>query len=282
MRPAGAFGNISPAMLRFQLLPGLLCLAFFAAPAFAQGTKPQTFRDCDVCPEMAALPGGTLTMGSPQSEAGHEGDEQPVHPVTLAPFAAGVYEVTFAQWDACVAAGGCKTRPSDEHWGREAQPVVNVSWPDAQEYVLWLSKKTGHAYRLLTEAQWEYAARAGSSSRFYWGDDEGVACSYAVVRSSWLGCGSGRPALAGSRKPNAFGLYDMAGNVWEWTEDCYQPTYARAPADGRARVDSGCERRVTRGGAWDVKAREARTANRNPRSSTDREYTIGLRVARTD
>ncbi len=269
-------------MHRFPPFAAAFSLMLLAAGAQAQAAKPQTFRDCNVCPEMVRLPGGSLKMGSPASEPGHESDEQPVHAVAVPAFAAGVYEVTFAQWDACVAEGGCKQRPSDEHWGRESQPVVNVSWPDAEEYVRWLSKKTGHAYHLLTESQWEYAARAGTSSTFYWGGDEKTACDYAVVKTSWLGCGSGRPAPAGSRKPNAFGLYDTAGNVWEWTEDCYVPSYAGAPADGSARAGSDCSKRVTRGGAWDVKARESRSANRNPRGANDREYTIGFRVGRSD
>jgi formylglycine-generating enzyme required for sulfatase activity len=229
---------------------------------------------------MISVPAGKFAMGSPESEPGRDKDEQPVHEVAIKAFAVGKLEVTFRQWDICVAEGGCKHQPGDEHWVRDDRPVLNVSWADAKEYAQWLSKKTGKPYRLLTEAEWEYAARAGSGTAFYWGAGEASACDYAVVRTDWLGCGTGRDAIAGSRKPNAFGLYDMAGNVWEWTEDCYAETYSGAPADGSARTAESCTRRTTRGGAWDVRAREARSANRNPRNATDRNYTIGFRVAR--
>jgi formylglycine-generating enzyme required for sulfatase activity len=254
----------------------LLVFVLFAVNASAQ----TSLRDCADCPEMISVPAGKFAMGSPGNEPGRDRDEEPVHDVAVKAFAAGKLEVTFRQWDACVADGGCKHQPGDEHWGREDRPVLNVSWADAKEYAQWLSKKAGKPYRLLTEAEWEYAARAGSSAAYYWGAGDASACDYAVVRSDWLGCGTGRDAVAGSRKPNAFGLYDMSGNVWEWTEDCYAETYAGAPADGRAVAGDSCTRRVTRGGAWDVRAKEARSANRNPRNAADRNYTIGFRVAR--
>ncbi len=229
---------------------------------------------------MISLPAGRFTMGSPATERGHENDEQPLHAVSVNALAVGKVEITFAQWDACVAQAGCTHKPSDERWGRGAQPVINVSWDDARQYTQWLSGKTGKSYRLLTEAEWEYAARAGTTTRFYWGDDDKNACEYATVRTDWLGCDTGRASPTGARKPNAFGLYDMAGNVWEWTEDCYRETYAGAPGDGSAWASGECKTRVTRGGAWDVRAYEARSANRNPRSVSNREYTIGFRVAR--
>ena len=250
-------------------------------PAAAQTPPPGPFRDCPACPEMSPVPAGKFTMGSAQDEEGRDRDEGPVREVVIARgFAIGKLETTFREWDACAADGGCKQQPSDEHWGRDERPVINVSWSDAKEYAAWLSKKTGKAYRLPSEAEWEYAARGGTTGPFYWGPSEDDACEYAVVRSSWLGCGTGRDALAGTKHPNTFGLYDMSGNVWEWTEDCYFETYDKAPKDGSAREGDDCKRRVTRGGAWDLKASEARSANRNPRTATDRNYTIGFRVAR--
>ena len=258
------------------------CLCLFGIGSFAQDRKSASFRDCPSCPEMLPLPGGKFMMGSPETEKERDKDEQPVHPVALSPFAASKLEATFEQWDACVAEGGCKHKPSDERWGRGMRPVMNVSWEDAKEYTRWLSKTTGKNYRLLTEAEWEYAARAGTTSRFYWGESDANACDYAMARSDWLGCGTGRGSVAGERKPNAFGLHDMSGNMWEWTEDCYNETYQGAPNDGSAWVSASCKRRVTRGGAWDVKPKEVRSANRNPRAIADRNYTIGFRVARVN
>jgi formylglycine-generating enzyme required for sulfatase activity len=231
---------------------------------------------------MIAVAAGKLMMGSPTTERQRDRDEQPVHAVTISALAVGRFEVTFEQWDVCVAAGGCTHKPSDERWGRGKRPVMNVSWNDAKEYTRWLAQKAGKPYRLLTEAEWEYAARAGGATRFYWGDSDLNACDYASVRSDWLGCGTGRTSEVGARWPNAFGLYDMAGNVWEWTEDCYHENYDGAPGDGSAWVGASCKLRVTRGGGWDAQAKEARTANRNPRSQADRNYTIGFRVARSN
>lgn len=262
----------------------VLILVLLGAVQSAAAQAPQApgvFRDCPSCPEMVPVPAGKFMMGSPAAEPGRDRDEAPVHEVAIGRgFAVGKLEVTFREWDACLAEGGCKQKPGDERWGRDERPVINVSWDDAKEYVAWLSKKTGKAYRLQSEAEWEYAARGGTTSPFYWGAQEEAACDYAIVRSDWLGCGTGRDALAGTKRPNAFGLYDMSGNVWEWTEDCYFETYDGAPKDGSARAAEDCKRRVTRGGAWDLKAREARSANRNPRNSNDRNYTIGFRVAR--
>ena len=194
------------------------------------------FRDCDQCPQMVVVPAGRFRMGD-VSGAGAS-DEKPVHDVILAaPFAVGKYEVTFAEWDACVAAGGCKHRPEDEGWGRGSRPVIDVSWEDTQQYVGWLSRETGKPYRLLSEAEWEYVARAGTTTKYPWGDDIGT------NRANCAGCGSQwdnkMTAPVESFEANAFGLFDTAGNVWEWVEDCWNGSYRGAPNDGSAWTSGG-------------------------------------------
>lgn len=238
------------------------------------------FRECAQCPEMVVIPAGEFTMGSPESEAGHEKDEGPQRRVAIArPFAVGKYEVTFGEWDACVAAAGCAHKP-DEEWGRDRQPVINVSWHDAQAYVSWLSKKSGKHYRLLSEAEWEYAARAGTTTRYPWGDEAGT------NRANFIGSGSQwsgkQTAPVGSFAANRFGLHDMIGNVWEWVQDCYHDSYKGVPADGRAWETDDCAQRVLRGGSGSIKPEFARVAyRRGELRPTFRNSSIGFRVART-
>ena len=195
--------------------------------------------------------------------------------VTIAtPFAVGKFEVTFAEWDACVAQGGCSHQPDDR--GRGRQPV-NVSWYDAQDYVAWLSRKTGKAYRLLSEAEWEYAAQAGTGRE--------AKVTPGAGEANCDGCGSRwdgkQTAPVGSFAANAFGLHDMLGNVWEWTADCWNATHAGAPADGSARQDGDCSRRVLRGGSWFDNPVDSRSAGRFRNSSDYRSAVEGFRVART-
>ena len=238
------------------------------------------FRDCEGCPEMAIVPAGSYMMGSTDSESGRYRDEGPVHRVTMAqPFAVGVYEVTFAQWDTCRRDGVCSHAPSDEGWGRGSRPVMNVSWHDAKEYVRWLSRKTGKGYRLLSEAEWEYVARAGTRTRYWWGDEVGhgwTNCSDCGSR--WDGDST---APVGSFVANAFGMYDVHGNVEEWVEDCWHGGYAGAPSDGSAWTAGGnCEDRVLRGGSWFSGSRGLRSADRFRYAAGDRNDVIGFRVAR--
>ena len=204
------------------------------------GTK---FRDCPECPELVVVPGGTIGRA----------------------FAVGVYEVTFGEWDACVSGGGCGGyRPEDEGWGRGRRPVINVSWEDAKAYVGWLSRKTGEEYRLLSESEWEYVARAGTSTDYWWGDGIGR------NRANCDGCGSRwdnwQTAPVGSFSANGFGLYDVHGNVWEWVEDCWK---------------GNCGRRVLRGGSWNYIPSYLRSAYRYRNSSGYRNFNFGFRVART-
>ena len=231
----------------------------------------KTYRDCEDCPEMMRLPGGTFTMGSPPSETGHRSWEGPQREVTLAPFAVGLKEVTLAQWDACVAGGGCGNyTPTDKGWGRGARPAIMVSWNDAQAYVKWLSGKTGKTYRLPTEAEWEYAARGGTSTAYWWGD------KYVSDNVP-----HGKTDETGAHEANGFGLFDVTGNVAEWVQDCYVNSYASAPTDGSAVATSNCQR-VIRGGGWKANAGDLRIANRSRLSPSTRDTAIGFRVVATE
>ncbi len=255
------------------------------------------FRDCAACPEMVVVPPGSFMMGLPGAEEGRFERERPRHRVTIDyPFAVGVYEVTFAEWDACLAAGGCGGyRPEDEGWGRGSRPVIHVSWEDAREYVRWLSRETGEEYRLLTEAEWEYVARAGTATARYWGERETGQCRYAngydrtgqaELIFTWdpASCSDGyvHTAPVGLFEPNGFGLYDVLGNVWEWTQDCWNESYWGAPADGSAWSSGDCSLRVVRGGSWGNAPRDLRSAFRGRDSAGDRDNRyLGFRVART-
>ena len=260
--------------------------------------KPKvSFKDCDACPEMVVVPAGTFTMGSPRGERGRSKDEGPQHQVTIPrPFAVGKYEVTFTDWYACVAGGGCNGyRPGDEGWGRGRRPVIHVSWKDARAYIAWLSQMAGKTYRLLSEAEWEYATRAGTESARSWGDSPDSACGHANVHDrkskqinkfKWAhhDCDDGyaKTAPVGSFRANRFGLYDTLGNVWEWVEDCWHDSYRGAPADGSAwTIGVECGRRVHRGGDWLLRSRYARSASRVGLPSDDRASVLGFRVART-
>ena len=244
-------------------------------------TAKRQFRDCAECPELVVVSEGTYMMGSPSSEADRSSDEGPVHRVTIArPFAVGVYEVTFGEWDACVEGRGCGGyRPDDSGWGRGPRPVINVSREDAQAYAEWLSGKTGEAYRLLSEAEWEYVARGRMRTRYWWGDGIGQ------NRANCNGCGSrwdGREtAPVGSFSENGFGVYDVHGNVWEWVEDCVNRSYAGAPRDGSAWESGDCSGRVVRGGSWSNDPWNLRSAVRVRLTTGIRVNVLGFRIART-
>jgi formylglycine-generating enzyme required for sulfatase activity len=250
--------------------------------------KPKdAFKECEVCPEVVVIPAGQFTMGSPEAEESHLDPEEPQHLVTFAqPFAAGAFAVTFDEWDACLADGGCVGyRPLDQGWGRGRRPVINVSWHDAQAYVAWLSRKTGKTYRLLSEAEREYAARAGTATPFWWGT------SISTEQANYDGnlvYGRGpkgeyrqRTLPVESFQANPWGLYQVHGNVLEWTEDCSNDTYNGAPSDGSAWNSGDCSRRVLRGGSWYYSPDFARSAFRVRLYSVNRTNTQGFRVART-
>ncbi|MDE0218309.1 MAG: formylglycine-generating enzyme family protein [Spirochaetaceae bacterium] len=243
--------------------------------------------------KMILVSAGSYQMGSPSG--GGFADEMPLHRVTIAkPFAVSAYEVTFAEWDACVAAGGCGGyRPDDEGWGRGRRPVINVSWEDTQRFVAWLSEGTGHTYRLLSEAEWEYVARAGTSTRSYWGESSGRQCRYengadqtAKKHQSYgtvAGCEDGyfRTAPVGSFEANAYRLHDTLGNVREWVQDCWNDRYHGAPSNGSAWQRGDCGNRVVRGGSWDSFPSDVRSAIRGWHFSAGGLFDLGFRVART-
>ena len=236
----------------------------------------ERFRDCDDCPLMVVVPSGEFMMGSPGSEAGRDDNEGPVHRVTIAePFAVGVYEVTFDEWEACVSGGGCRGyRPiRGSGWG--SRPVMQVNWEDAKAYVGWLSGKTGQGYRLLSESEWEYVARAGTETAYHFGSS--ISPSQAQCRFTYF---TNDPVPVGSFPANGFGLHDVHGNLSEWVEDCWNDSYRGAPSDGSAWASGDCDYRVVRGGSWfshpvDV----CRSAHRD--RDTGRSNTVGFRVART-
>ena len=226
------------------------------------------FQDFAGAPEMVVIPAGSFLMGSPESEPGRWDDEGPQQRITIGEaFAMSRYEVTFGQWDACVDAGGCRHRPDDRGWGRGDRPVIKVSWEDAQEYVRWLNVRTGGGYSLPSEAQWEYAARAGTTTPFYTGERITTAQANfdgdATYNGSSKGIDRGQTVSVGSFAPNGFGLYDMHGNVWEWTQDCWVGNLAGHASDGRANLDGDCDRRVLRGGSWNDEPLLLRSANRS-------------------
>jgi len=268
--------------------------------AAERSLKPfANFRECaGNCPEMIVIPSGSFVIGSTQTEQSrfdsvpkrtddndlqnHEtgglSNEGPQHKVVIAKsFAVSKFDVTFAEWDACFSVGGCRQR-NDSGMGRDTKPAITVSWDDAQQYVAWLSKMTGRSYRLLTEAEWEYAARAGTTTAYYWGDEIGKG------NANCMGCGSEenkQTSPVGSFPANPFGLYDMAGNVWQWVQDCYSRNYDQAPTDGSASTGQDCTYRVARGGTWNLGPEYVRSAVRFRYASNYQALNRGFRVART-
>jgi len=243
-----------------------------------------TFRDCSACPDMRKIEGSAFMMGTPTGQASASPDEGPVKQVTIAnAFAIAAHETTYAEWMACVDDGGCRAyRPPAHGWGGGATPVASVSYNDALGYAAWLSEKTGHEYRLPSEAEWEYAARAGSDKAFAWGpvlqpDRANYDARYPYKGAK--GSKSSGPAPAGAYAANAFGLYDMAGNLWEWTADCWASGIADLPSDGGAR-SGDCVLHVLKGGAWNTGGWRLRAGHRIGKPSTAREFDNGFRVVR--
>ncbi len=305
----------------------MIVFALGAAGAIAPAQAAETFRDCGECPLMVAVPTGSFMMGSTAEETDREGAppeevtrERPRHSVSVNRFSLGVAEVTRDQFDAFVratghrAGGPCWVYDRAQGKGIESgvndwrdpgfpqggdHPVVCVNWDDAKAYVDWLSQNTGKAYRLASEAEWEYAARAGTTASRYWGDsrsdpaclnanvaDRTRAAAHNLVTSddNIFQCTDGHifTALVGRFQANAFGLHDMIGNVFEWTEDCYHDSYNGAPTNGSAWVAGDCSFRVARGGSWSNQPRFVRSAYRLRDPASLRSYILGFRVARTD
>jgi len=300
----------------------IVALSLLWRSGLLHGESPGTFRDCSDCPEMVSIAGGSFTMGVSAAEEEREsvpneirGRAMPEHVVTLGDFALGKYAVTrgeFAafvrdtdhqtgdacyvvywdgdQWKAGEQPGYSWRNPNFAQTDRH--PAVCINWDDARAYVAWLSKKTGHTYRLPSEAEWEYAARAGSGAPRLWGDDHARACSYANVgdvsmrnafdRTGNFPCSDGytHTAPVGEYPPNAFGLYDMQGNVWQWVQDCWNESYRGAPMDGSAWEQGECGARVERGGSWYSFPWMVNTGFRYSLERGMRKVYLGFRVAR--
>ncbi len=247
--------------------------------AAAMPVKPgYVFQDCPECPEMVVVPPGGFTMGASNDDTDKTKEELPAHHVEIRyPLSVARYEITTAQWQACVIDGTCrkdiKPTAGNEH------PIVGIHWQDTQDYAAFLKKKTGANYRLLSEAEWEFAARAGHSDRYPWGNDIGqnhAACSECSPHSNENGT-----YPVGRFQPNAYKLFDMSGNVREWVNDCWHDNYQQAPTDGSSWTSSCSEaRRVTRGGAWNMSAKDLRLTARGRETWSDSTANLGFRVAR--
>jgi formylglycine-generating enzyme required for sulfatase activity len=241
-------------------------------PSTPASSVGEVFRDCSDCVELVVVPAGSFEMGTSAEY------ENPVRKVTIAkPFAIGRYEITFDEWDKCVDEGGCKHRGDDRDWGRGKRPAINLSWLDAKEFTAWLSKKTEKVYRLPSEAEWEYAARAGTATPYWWGREVGKG------QANCRECATGETAKTlpvGSFKANAFGLFDTAGNAAEWVEDCWNDNYRGAPANGTAWTSGQCRLRVLRGGAFDSQSKYLRSMARFRYDNDVRYVANGFRVVR--
>lgn len=256
--------------------------------------KPgDTFRDCVDCPEMVVIPAGSFIMGSPTTDGGRQKHEGPQHRrVIEKPLAVSKFEITFADWQACLSRQGCENYlPRDEGWGGGKRPVVNVSWDDANQFVKWLTKDSGVEYRLLSEAEWEYAARAGTTTAFSTGGVIRPDQANFYTQYTYDAYAEGLPATyhdkalpVGMFRPNKFGLYDVHGNAWEWVEDCGDSLfdgYQNASEKGAVVTISNCYSRVIRGGCWNSFPVNLRSTARDTAAHLSRNTSIGFRIART-
>jgi formylglycine-generating enzyme required for sulfatase activity len=258
------------------------------SPAREHALQPNdSFKECATCPIMTVIAPGAFTMGSPTNELGHRDAEGPQHQVTIAhKFAFGRFSVTFDEWDACVADGGCNGyAPSDQGWGRGQRPVVNVSWTEANAYLAWLSHKTGKPYRLPSEAEREYAARAGTTTPFWWGssittEQANYNGNYTYGDDGARGELRGQSVPVNSFLPNPWGLFQMNGNVSEWTQDCWHDVYVDAPTDGSAWTSPDCKQRVRRGGSIGSPPQVLRSAARLSGPQAAGQPFISFRVVR--
>jgi len=277
--------NINRSFEMLKLITNKLLYGFICASILCTGCsqsiiqKPLNINTIE--PQMVTIPSGTFQMGS----NGGDSDEKPVHQVTINAFKMSQTEVTFAQWDACVSASGCAYRPDDEGWGRGNRPVINMSYNYiTQQFIPWLNQVTGNRYRLPTEAEWEYAARAGSTTKYAWGNvasheyanygTDDCCNPLAKGKDRWV-----NTSPVKSFSANQYGLYDMHGNVWEWVQDCWNDSYQGAPSAGTAWMIGDCSSRVLRGGGWNYHPHFQRSANRSWFSTSHRGPGSGFRLA---
>ena len=271
--------RVATLFIRFITLILTTTCAYVGQVNIKAGASPNkpgvVFQDCDVCPKMTVIQSGSYTMGSD----GRHKYERPSQKVTIAKsFAMGVYEVTFNEWEACFLDGGCNRVPYDHNWGKGRRPIMNITWFETQSYLKWLSKKTGHTYRLPSEAEWEFAARGGTTTEFWWGDEVGEnLANCRDCKSPWSKKGS---APVGSFAANPYGLYDVHGNEWEWLQDCWNPSHEGAPNDGSARLSGNCQLRVIRSGSWYYFSKNMRSSWRFKNDARVKSYGIGMRVLR--
>ena len=305
-----------------KLINLIVAVILFAMTGIASAQTNSGTVACPDCPETVTIPAGNFMMGSPQDETGRSGNESPLHSVSVGKFGMGIYEVTVGEFRRFIQATGYKTDAernagnlsgckawdvsdgifewrAGRHWDNpgfsqtERQPVVCVSWNDADAYVKWLAHKTGKKFRLPSEAEWEYAARGNTSTARYWGNNSIGACLYANVADKTKGPGDLQwktrhdcedeyffTAPVGSYLSDSFGLYDMLGNVWEWTADSFHENYSGAPTDGSAWQGEGVTR-VFRGGSWNNDPRNARSATRDSSGPASRFSSVGFRLAET-
>jgi formylglycine-generating enzyme required for sulfatase activity len=269
--PQGLFSEV--ARNRIKSIGQTSAVAVVVSAPTSPAQAGSSFKDCEDCPELVEIPTGTFLMGSkadPFASVQPRSDEQPQRSVSIKSFAMGKYEVTQEQWFAVMG-----TMPSN--FKGRTLPVENVTWADAKEFATKLSRKTGKNYRLPTEAEWEYAARAGSQTAYSFGHNENE-----LGRFAWFSGNSGiKTSPVGEKLPNNFGLYDMHGNVWEWMGDCWNGNYSGAPNDESAWTAGNCSMRVLRGGSWGSNPQDLRSATRDRLNADSRFYSIGFRVVRT-
>ncbi len=254
-------------------------------PEIEQALRPKdSFKECEACPEMVVVPKGSFIMGTPLSEIDRYKGEDPLHQVTLArPFAVGRFTISFDEWDACLADGGCDGNKGDDKFGRGRMPAQGISFDAAKSYLAWLSRKVGRTYRLPSESEREYFTRAGTTTAFWFGNTiSSMNASYTAgtpYGHGPRGVDAKGPAVVDSYAPNPFGLYQVNGNVMEWTEDCYNKRYTEdTPTDGAPWLEGDCIKRMVRGGLWNWSADKSRSGYRD-----DNHFSTGnsFRVVRT-
>jgi formylglycine-generating enzyme required for sulfatase activity len=255
-----------PIQMPIQIMPAGI---YPLTPEREQTLRPKdSFKECDACPEMVVVPKGSFIMGTPITEVDRAKGEDPLHRVTFArPFAVGRFTISFDEWDACLADGGCDGNKGDDKFGRGRMPAQGISFEAAKSYLAWLSRKVGRTYRLPSESEREYFTRAGTVTPFWFGNTlsaQNANYSASIPYASGpRGVDSKGPVVVDSYAPNPFGLYQVHGNVWEWTEDCYNKRYTEdTPTDGAPWLEGDCTKRMVRGGTWNWSADKSRAGHR--------------------
>ena len=266
-RSTSSSGQKPPAETPVQIMPAGI---YPLTPEREQALRPKdSFKECDACPEMVVVPKGSFIMGTPITEVDRSKGEDPLHRVTFArPFAVGRFTISFAEWDACLADGGCGGNKGDDKFGRGRMPAQGINFEAAKSYLAWLSRKVGRTHRLPSESEREYFTRAGTTTPFWFGNTISAQNANYVASTPYAGGPRGvdskGPVVVDSYAPNPFGLYQVHGNVWEWTEDCYNKRYTEdTPTDGAPWLEGDCTKRMVRGGTWNWSADNSRSGYRS-------------------